>query len=228
MNAIAQIGHNGGPRDIMEEIQATYDDTFAEVANWLDGTGVESEEQMAAVDALLAYVKSAEKEAAEAKEAEYRPHKKACDAVVARWKPFLADLERQQKGLIAAVNKFKQALAAKKDAERRTAEQAAWESTRKAREAAQAAEATGLEAQRAAAFALEQAEAAQRVANAAKRDTVKGMRTYTVREITDGTACARWLWANDREALLEYMADRVKRIAALPDGVSERTEKRAV
>ena len=57
---------------------------------------------------------------------------------------------------------------------------------------------------------------------------MKGLRTYTVYEITDGTACARWIWQNDREAILEWMQSYVERSKATIDGVSVRTEKRAV
>ncbi len=229
MNVAATIGHNQGPElDPMLAIQAAYDEVFAEVANWLDGGKVETEAQMKAVDSLMVSIKDCEKEAAAAKEDEYRPHKAACDAVVTRWKPFLADLERQRKGLAAAVDTFKRALAAEKEAARKEAERLAWEATRAAQEAARKAADTDLEAQREAAAAMEAAEAAQALANAAKKDTVKGLRTYTVREITDGVACARWLWLHDRDAMLEYMAERVKRLQALPEGVTERTEKRAV
>ena len=116
MNERAVIGGNHPPEPIdpMEAIQAHYDDTFSEVANWLDGSPVENEAQMKAVDALLASVKDAEKDAKAAKEDEYRPHKAAGDAVIARWKPFLDDLDRQKKCLAATVDAFKRKLAAEK------------------------------------------------------------------------------------------------------------------
>ena len=153
MNERAVIGGNHPPEPIdpMEAIQAQYDDTFAEVANWLDGSPVENEAQMKAVDALIANVKDAEKAAKEAKEAEYRPHKAAGDAVIARWKLFLDDLERQRKGLAAAVDGFKRKLAAEKAEAERKARAEAEAKMRAAREAEERANAADLEAQRAAA-----------------------------------------------------------------------------
>lgn len=225
MNQIPQIGHNNPPSPI-EAIQSAYDGVFSEVANWLDGSPVENEAQMVEVDKLLAAVKDAEKEAVAAKEDEYRPHKAACDGVVARWKPFLDDLGLQKKGLAAAVDGFKRRLAEARDAERRAKEAEAREAMRKAEAAARVADAANLDAQRDAAAAIE----AARVAQQAAKDVegVKGLRTYTVREIIDGVACARWIWANDRPAIMEFMDAYVKRAASLPDGVTERKEKRAV
>ena len=225
MNVQATIGHNNPP-DAIETIQAAYDSVFSEVANWLDGTAVENEAQMAAVDSLLKSVKECEKEAVAAKEDEYRPHKAACDGVVSRWKPFLDDLALQKKGLTAAVDSFKRKLAEAKEAERRAKEAEAREAMRKAEEAAKKANAADLEAQREAAAAIEAARVAQQAAKDV--ESVKGLRKFTIREITDGVACARWIWANDRAAIMEFMDAYVKRASTLPDGVTERTERRAV
>ena len=219
------LGHNNPP-DPIEVIQSAHDALFVEVGNWTDGTAVESEAQMKAVDDLLKQIKGVETEAKAAKEDEYRPHKAACDAVVARWKPFLDDLDRQRKCLTAAVDGFKRKLAEVREAERRAKEAEAREAMRKAEEAARAANMADLEAQREAAAAIEAAREAQEAAKAV--EAVKGLRTFTVREITDGTACARWIWQNDREALLGWMTAYVKNCTALPDGVTERKEKRAV
>lgn len=228
MNALAPIGHNGGPIDALEAVQSKHDDLFAEVANWLDGGKVEAEDQMRAVDALLAGVKDAEKEAKDAKENEYRPHKAAGDAVIARWKPFLDDLTRQKNGLTAAVDQFKRKLAAEKEAARRKAEAEAWEATRAARDAAAAANAADLEAQRAAAEAQRQAEEAQARAKAAEKDTVKGLRAVTEHVVVDGTGFARWLWQNDRPALEAFMGEYARRNKInLPGIVEARTERRA-
>lgn len=225
MNAPAVIGHNNPP-DPIEVIQSAYDAVFSEVANWLDGSPVENEGQMREVDKLLASVKEAEKEAVAGKEDEYRPHKAACDAVVARWKPFLDDLSLQKKGLAAAVEGFKRKLAEAKEAERRAKEAAASEAMRKAEEAARAANLADLEAQREASAAIDAARAAQQAAKDV--ETVKGLRTFTVRDIVDGVACARWIWTNDRPAIMDFMEAYVKRADRLPDGVTERKEKRAV
>ena len=202
------IGHNGGPElDPMLAIQDAYADTFAEIENWLDGTSVESAEQMAAVDFLLSSIKNCEKDSLAAKELEYRPHKKAGDAVIARWNPFLSDLESCRKGLVAAVDTFKRKLFAEKEAARKAAERAAWEATRAAEQAARTAAASDIEAQRAAAAAMAQAEAAQRASAVADKDTVKGLRSITHYEITDDRALLHFIAKHHRDDLTAFISE---------------------
>lgn len=233
MNAIAPIGHNGSPEPIdpMEAIQSEYDDVFAEVANWLDGSPVEDEAQMKAVDHLLARVKDAEKDAKAAKEEEYRPHKAAGDAVIARWKVFLDDLDRQRKGLTSAVDGYKRKLAAEKAEAERLARIEAAKKMREAEEAAAKANAADIEAQRAAAIAQQEAEEAQRRAAAASKDTVKGLRSHTDYVVRDRTGFARWIWQDDQarpafEAWQDEYARKNK--LTIPGVVEAVTERRAV
>ena len=224
MNQVAKLGHNNPP-DPFDEICDEFADTFAEVSNWLDGTSVENEGQMKAVDALLATIKQAEARTKDAKEHEYRPHKDACDAVVARWKPLVDDLDRMRKGLAVAVSKFKAKIAAEKDAERRAAERAA----REAREAAEKAAHDPKRQSEASALQIEAIEA-QKAAQAVEK--VKGLRTYTVPEIIDAKACLNWIAQNDREAVVafmdEYVAKAVRGGNRSIAGVEVRREKRAV
>lgn len=233
MNERAVIGGNNPPEPIdpMDAIQSQFDDTFAEVANWLDGSPVETEAQMQAVDALIVSVKEAEKaakEAKEAKEAEYRPHKAAGDAVIARWKVFLDDLDRQRKGLLSAVEAFKQKRRAEQEAAARAARAEAEAKMRAAEEAARAANAADLEAQREAARIKAEADDAVRAAAEAKRDTTKGLRKHTEYVVIDATAYARWLWMNDREALTEWMSEHARKNKhEIPDAVVARVSERA-
>lgn len=226
-DAIAGMGHNGGEAlDPMEAIQAQYDNTFLMVANWLDGSSVENEAQMKEVDSLLASIKDAEKDAAAAKEDEYRPHKAACDAVIARWKPFLTDLTRQKNGLTATVDVFKRKLAEERAAEKRAAEREAYRLREAAEEAARKAAANDLDAQREAAAAME---VAQRATQQAKQvETVKGLRTYTVTEVVDGKVLINWIAKNDKAALMAFMDDYARRNTGDLPGVERRQEKRAV
>ena len=231
MNERAVIGGNHPPEPIdpMEAIQAQYDDTFAEVANWLDGSPVENEAQMKAVDALLASVKDAEKDAKAAKEDEYRPHKAAGDAVIARWKPFLDDLDRQKKGLTAASDAFKRKLAAEKAEADRKARAEAEAKMRAAREAEERANAADLEAQRAAAQAKAEADAAVAAARAASKDTVPGLRTFDVTEVLDRRALINWIATNRKDDLAEWMDDYARRNKLhIPGVVETRQERRAV
>jgi hypothetical protein len=222
------IGHNNPP-SLIDDALAPFGDTITEAENWLDGSPVETEAQMLSVDALTKDLKAAKKAVEAAKEEEYRPFKIAGDAVIARYKPTLDDIDRMVKGLVAAVDGFKRKLAAEKEAARKEAERLAWEKTRAAQEAARQADASNIEAQRAADQAMRAAEEAQRQATLAKADTVKGMRTITRTVIVDPVALARWLWANDRAAQEEFQADRARKLALhLPGVVEQVKEKVAV
>lgn len=98
-----------------------------------------------------------------------------------------------------------------------------------ARRAAEAAKVTDIDAQREAAGAQAAFEEAQAKAKAAAAEKVKGLRTYDVTEVVDGTAFARWLWQNDREALLAFMDDYARRHALhIPGVVETHKERRAV
>jgi hypothetical protein len=224
---LAPIGHNNPP-DPIDLITATHESIRLEAENWLDGQPVENEAQMLHVDQILKAMKSARKEIDTARDAATGPLHVAWKTEIARWKPTQDDYDLIIAGLVRAQDPFKRKLAAEKEAARAAAEKEAWEKTRAAQEAARLADASNIEATRAAQQAMADAEAAQRAAQAAGKDTVKGMRAYTTRTITDGTACARWIWSNDRDALLAWMQAYVDRSASLPDGVTETTEKRAV
>lgn len=231
MNPRAIIGGNSPPEpvDMMLTIQAAYDGVFAEVANWLDGSPVENDDQMRAVDTLMAEVKAAAKEASDAKESEYRPHKDACDAVVARWKVFLDDLDRQAKGLAAIVGNYKR----KREAERQESERLARIEAAKKREAAESAartaDAANIEAQREAAQSLRAADAAQREVAAIAKDKTRGLRTVQRHEITDHRAALHWIAANDRDAITAFIEEYVRRNFKDReiDGVKKWTDKEA-
>lgn len=206
MNAAAKIGHNAPP-DPIDEALAPFGDTITEAENWLDGTPVETEGQMQAVDALIKGIKAAKKAVEAADESVTKPMYDAWKAEKARFKPTLDDLDRMVKGLVAAVDTFKRKLAAEKEAARKAAERAAWEATRAAEDAARAAGASDIEAQRAAAAKIAEAEAAQKVAMAANKDTVKGLRTVTRYEITDHRALINYIALKHREDLTAFIEE---------------------
>lgn len=218
------------PPDPIDEALAPYGDVISEAEAWLDGAKVENEGQMKAVDALLAEVKAARKAVDSARDAVTKPLHEAWKAEVARWKPTQDDLDRIVKGLVTAVDEFKRRLAEEREAERLAAEKAAREAAEAARQAAMAADAADIEAQREAARLAQEAADARAAAAEASKAGVKGMRTYTVRTITDATAFARWLWQNDRQAMEAFLQSYVDRLASFPadlPGVSQRKEKRA-
>jgi hypothetical protein len=231
MIATATIGHNAPP-DPIDDALAPYGDHIAEAENWLEGTPVETEAQMKAVDALLKHIKAAEKDVTSAQKSEAAPLHDAWKAALARYKPTLDDLDRIKRGLVAAVDGFKRRVAAEKAERERIAREQAEAAARAAREAAQAASASDLAAQRAAAEAQAAAEEAQRQAARASEDaaSVKGLRTVTTYEITDHRALLHWVAANDREAITAFIEEYARKNHSLTrpmDGLRVWQEKRA-
>lgn len=228
MNNVAAIGHNNPP-DPIDAITAAFTAVREEAENWLDGSPVENEGQMKAVDALIKDMKAFKKELETGQKSESAPLHDAWKGALARWKPTLDDADRIVKGLVAAVDGYKRKLAAEKADAQRKAEAEVWEKTRAAQEAARSANASDIEAQRAAADAAREAEEAQRLAAEASKDTVKGLRTYDVTEVLDGTALARWIWQNDRDTLTAWLDEYAKRHKLhIPGVVETRKERRAV
>ena len=210
MNIRSQIGGNNPP-DPIDEALAPYADDLSEAENWLDGSPVETEAQMKAVDALLKNIKAAKKDVGEAEESEAKPIYDQWKAAKARFKPTLDDLDRIAKGLASTVNDFKRKLAEQKEAKRREAAIAAARAQRDAEEAAKTAAASDIEAQREAAEKLEQAREATKQAQAAGKDTVKGLRTVTRFEVTDMRDVVNWIARNDKGALAEFAQEYVRR-----------------
>ena len=204
MNAHDRLHNN--PPDPIDEALAPYGDFIDEASNWLDGSPVETEAQMKAVDDLLKQIKAAHKSVEAAQKSESAPLHDAWKAALARYKPTLDDLDRIKKGLIGAVDAFKRKLAAERAEAERKARAEAEEKARSAREAATRAQETDLEAQRAAAEAQAEAERAQIDATkASKAAQVKGLRTVTRYEITDHRALLHWIAAHDRDAITAFI-----------------------
>ena len=199
------------PPDPIDEALAPFGDVISEAEGWLDGTPVENEGQMKAVDTLIKDMKAAKKAVEAAEESEAKPIYDQWKAAKERYKPTLTDLDRIVKGLVATVDAFKRKLAAEKEAARKEAERLAWEETRKAQEAARNAAANDIEAQRAAAEQAAAAEAAQKAAQSAAKDTVKGMRTVTKYEVTDHRALLHWIAKNDKDAVYAFIEEWARR-----------------
>lgn len=221
--------HNNPP-DPIDEALAPYGDAISEAEGWLDGTAVENEGQMKAVDALIKELKAAKKAVEVAEESEAKPIYDAWKAAKERYKPTLTDLDRIVKGLVAAVDGFKRKLAAEKAEAERKARAEAEAKMRAAKIAAMQAAETDLEAQRAAAKSQEEAAAAVKAAQLAAKDNVKGLRTVTKYEITDHRALLHWIARNDRNAVTAFIEDWARRNhkeTSGADGLRVWTEKEA-
>jgi hypothetical protein len=198
--------HNNPPCPI-DEALAPYGDDITEAEAWADGSPVENEGQMKAVDGLLKAIKSAKKAVGDAEESEAKPIYDQWKAAKARFKPTLDDLDRLSKCLVSAVDGYKRKLAAEKAEAERKAAQEAYAARKAAEDAARKAGEADIEAQREAAAKLAEADAAQKALQAAKADTVKGMRTVWRYEITDHRALLHWIAAEDREAVTRFIED---------------------
>ena len=204
MNDRAVIGGNFPP-DPIDEAMAPHAGTLDEAQNWLDGEPVQDEAQLKATDALLKELKAALKDLNAARDEATKPLHEAWKKEIARWKPTQDDLDRMVKALVAAQAPFKKALADKKEAEKRLAWEVANAARRQAEEAAKAAQASDIEAQRQAAALAAQAQAADDAARAKTKDTVKGMRTVHKYEIEDHRAALHWIAQNDRDAMTAFI-----------------------
>lgn len=170
-NPRAIIGaNNPPPADPLDAFSAHVGDLFEEAKNHLDGAGVQTQDEADAVGKLLDLLRTAAKDADEARKAEKKPHDDAGKAVQARWKPLLERCD-------LAIDTCKKALAPylkRLDEEKRAAEEAARleaeEKARQAAEAMRAAAADDLEAREKAEVLEGEAKAAAAVARKAEAD----------------------------------------------------------
>lgn len=223
------IGHNNPP-DPIDAITAAYEAEREEATNWLDGSPVENEAQMNAVDALRKAMRQWRLDLEKGQKDATAPLRAVYQAELDRWKPTIEDAKRIEGCLVATVDAFKKRLAE----EKRAAERAAWEAAEKARREAEAkaaaAAATDLEAQREAEVARQAAIDAEKAAQAARKNQVKGMRTVTKYEITDHKAFLHWIAKNDRDAITAFLdeyARKEHKFVANADGLRVWTEKEA-
>lgn len=199
------VGHNNPPDPISDTL-APYADAIAEAEGWLDGSPVETEQQMHAVDLLLVDIRDALKALTAAEEGETKPIYDRWKAAKAAYAPTLKDLDRIKKGLSAIAADFRKRLDDERRAAERKARAEAEAARRAAEEAARRADAGSIDDMRAAEEAMQAAKAAQAVAQEASRGRVKGLRTVHRVEVTDRRAALFWIAENDTAALEAFVA----------------------
>lgn len=220
------LGHNNPP-DPIDECMAPYGDAISEAENWLDGEPVTNEGQMKQVDDLTSQVKAALKAVTAGEKSAAAPLHDAWKAEKARWKPTIDDLTRIRNGLIAAVSGYKAEVAKKLEADRRAKFEAAEKARIEAERAAAEAQTSDLEAQREADAKMQAAKEAKMEAR--QSETVKGLRTVHRYEITAHRDALRWIYDNDKDAMVEFIEEYVRRNhrAGPIAGVRTWTEKEA-
>lgn len=203
MNVIDR--HHNSPPDPIDEALRPYGDAIAESDGWLDGTPVQDEAQMKAVDALLKEIKAARKAVTEAEESEAKPIYDAWKSAKARFAPTIADLDARAKGLAKIGEAFKRALAEKQEAARREAARIAAQAAEAARKAAEAADESNIATVQAAQQAAYAADLARAQATKAAQDKVTGLRTVTLHEVTDHRALLHYIAASHREDVTAFV-----------------------
>lgn len=206
----ATIGHNNPP-DPIDTICAQFEAERMEAENWADGSPVENEAQMLAVDDLRKSMRKWRIALEAGQKAATAPLFDVYKAAMARWKPTIEDAKRIEGCLVAVVDGFKRALAAEKEAARKAAWEAAETAKIEAERAAAHASAGDIEAHREAQEARAAADLARAQASAAQKDTVKGMRKVTRYEIADHRALLHYIATADREAMTAFIEDWARR-----------------
>ncbi|MBS4048083.1 MAG: hypothetical protein KG075_17185 [Alphaproteobacteria bacterium] len=186
---------------------------------------VQTDEQEAALDALLDDVRKAKKDADAERAAEKKPHDDAAKAVQTAWKPLLDRCDKAAEAIKAALTPYRTAKQRAKDEAARIAREEAEAKQRAAQEALRQSD--DLEARFAAEEQLKQAEKLAAQANRIDRSAT-GLRTYQVADVTDRRALLEHVMRNDPDALTEWLAEYARKAlpAQLP-GVTIRIEKKA-
>lgn len=220
INERAVIGNNMPPFELSKQ---EIDDLYEEAKLWLDGEKVETQEQADAINTLKDKIKKAAKKAEENRKVEIKPHQDAADEVQARYntligknksvtglavkaeeacnaalKPYLIELDRQQRE--------------KSELARQEAEKLRLE----AMEAMRQRDAANLEQREAAEKLVADAKAAEEAAK--KADNAKahakgdgratGLRTVWKAVMTDQREAAAWVWSERREELMKFVQEQ--------------------
>lgn len=224
MNAVAQIGHNRTPFELISE---RVNDLYAEAKSWCDGEPVDSQEHADYIQKLMRMIQAAEKDADEARKAEAKPHDDAKAAIQERYNVLIGKTKSVTGLTVLAIDACKQALAPYlrkvEEENRRKAEDARLEAEAKAaaaREAMQKRQ-TLEDRERAEALVREAREAeadARRAANAKAGAKGEG-RAVTLRdkytpEITDYTAFARHVWLTHRSDMETFLNLQAAKLVA--------------
>lgn len=216
-------GHNNPPP--VEAFALHIEELFSLVSG-STASPVSTDEQEAALDALLDEVRQARKGVDAQRVAEKKPHDDAAKAVQAAWKPLLERCDKAAGAIKDVLTPYRSAKQRAKDQAARKAREEAEAKERAAQEALKSSE--DLEAKFEAEEQLRQASKLKAQANRVDREAT-GLRTYKVVTVTDYRAALKWIMANRAEAITEFVEQYASKNAATwpMDGVTVTEEKRA-
>lgn len=232
-NPRAVLGDNGGPEfDAFEAVRIDIDDLYSEACLWLDGEPVETQEQADAINTLKDRIKKAIKAADDARKAESEPYKQKIDEIQARYnelignnksitgialkaeeacnaalKPYLVELDRQQR---------EAARLAREEADRKQ---------REAMEAMRQRDAANLQQREEAERLVQEAKQADAEAKAAENTKAHakgdgratGLRTVWRAVMVTPKEAAAWVWLDHNDELMLFiqsLADKAVRSGA--------------
>ncbi len=201
----APIGDNNPPPDAMFGLHI--DDLFSLLSDTLAGGDVSTDEQEAAIDAILDDFRKAGADSEKARKAEKEPHLEAGRQVDAKWKPIVDKATRGATACKEALTPYRTAKQRAKDEAARKAREEAEAKAEAARAALQQAD--DLEARFAAEQQIEQAAKLTAVANKIDRSAT-GLRTTWQAEITDRKAALLHYIKFNPDAfavLIQHLAD---------------------
>ncbi len=209
-----EIGGNNPPADAAFGLHV--DSLFTLLSDSLAGGEVSTDEQEAAIDAILDDFRKASKDADKARVVENKPFDDGKKAVQAKWKPIIEKADRGATACKEALTPYRTIKQNAKDAAAKKAREEAEAIAKAAQEALR--EADDLEAKYAAETQLEHAQKLAATANKIDRSAT-GLRTYYEAEIVDRKAALLHYLARSPErfeALIQQLADEDARGARAP------------
>lgn len=220
-NPRAVLGGNGGPEfDAFEAVRIDIDDLYSEACLWMDGEPVQTQQQADAINTLKDRIKKAIKAADDARKAESEPYKQKIDEIQARYnelignnksvtgialkaeeacnaalKPYLVELDRQQREV---------ARIAREEADRKQ---------REAMEAMRQRDAANLQQREEAERLVQEAKKAEAAAKSAESEKAHakgdgratGLRTVWRAVMVTPKEAAAWVWLDHNDELMAFI-----------------------
>lgn len=177
------IGGNSPPP--LEAMSIHIEDLFATASGSLAAGPIATDEQEAALDALLDDIRQAKKDADAQRAVEKKPHDDAARAIQTAWKPLLDRCDKAANAIKDALTPYREARQRAKDELARQLREEAEAAVREAQEALKGSD--DLEERFAAEEKLKHASKLTAVANRSDREAT-GLRTHWEAEITDRRA----------------------------------------
>lgn len=206
-------GHNNPPEPTpFEQASSEIEGLFEEAQHWLDGSGVNTAEEEAAVEKLLDLLRKAEKAADTSRKVENEPFDKGKAEVQARYNPILARAKLAADACKKALAPYRQRIADEKAKAAEIARQEADAKRKAAEEALRGSQVDDLAKRAAAEELVKAAKKAETLANRSDKaaTTGLGLRTVWKTELTDANAAARHYWVARRLHMEAFLLDLAK------------------